>query len=331
MVNKIILKNSAVPSAVPNQSQLDLGELAVNTFDGIVYLKKDTGDSNGPVIISIGEIGSGVNLIDDLADVIITSPQTDETLFYSSGNWRNDTITVSKLDVTGTANSTSFLRGDGSWTIVPIIDTLEDISDVVLDSNFGPGQIIRWSGSQWENADLPIIGYFTDTFEGDGSTTEFTPSETVHSIDATHVFIDGVYQQKLNYTFDSNGDLSFTTAPADGAGIELSYVSSSDVGLTVSSNKSLTLPIKTVTTNAILGVLDYTVECDSTSGPITATLPNAATSKGRIYNIIKADNTGNSITIDGDGSNINGTGTKTLTTQYEKITIQSNGTNWVVL
>lgn len=43
MAVKIELKRSAVPGKVPSVNQLDLGELAINTYDGKVYLKQDTG------------------------------------------------------------------------------------------------------------------------------------------------------------------------------------------------------------------------------------------------------------------------------------------------
>ena len=43
MAVKIELKRSSVPGKAPTVSQLDLGELAINTYDGRVYFKKDTG------------------------------------------------------------------------------------------------------------------------------------------------------------------------------------------------------------------------------------------------------------------------------------------------
>lgn len=43
MAVKIELKRSAIPGKVPTTSQLDLGELAINTFDGKVYFKQDNG------------------------------------------------------------------------------------------------------------------------------------------------------------------------------------------------------------------------------------------------------------------------------------------------
>jgi len=52
MANIIKIKQSAVPSRVPTTSDLALGELGVNTYDGKLYAKKDNG------VVSIIEIGA---------------------------------------------------------------------------------------------------------------------------------------------------------------------------------------------------------------------------------------------------------------------------------
>ena len=43
MANVVKLKRSAVQNKVPQTSDLELGELAVNTYDGAIYFKKDPG------------------------------------------------------------------------------------------------------------------------------------------------------------------------------------------------------------------------------------------------------------------------------------------------
>ena len=56
MANTIRIKRSAVASKVPAVGDLQLGELAVNTFDGKLYTKKDNGTAS---IVEIGAGGSG--------------------------------------------------------------------------------------------------------------------------------------------------------------------------------------------------------------------------------------------------------------------------------
>jgi len=64
MANKLLIRRSATPLNVPTTGQLDLGELAINTYDGKLFLKKDSGT---PEVV---EIGGGIkNVVED------TTPQ----------------------------------------------------------------------------------------------------------------------------------------------------------------------------------------------------------------------------------------------------------------
>ena len=56
MANIVKLKRSATASAVPTTAQLQLGELAMNTFDGKLFLKKNNGTES---IVEIGAGGGG--------------------------------------------------------------------------------------------------------------------------------------------------------------------------------------------------------------------------------------------------------------------------------
>ena len=53
MANTVKIKRSAVPSKAPLVADLDLGELALNTYDGKLYTRKDNG------VASVVEIGAG--------------------------------------------------------------------------------------------------------------------------------------------------------------------------------------------------------------------------------------------------------------------------------
>jgi len=59
MAQTIKLKRSAVAGKAPTTSDLDLGELGLNTYDGKLYAKKDDGTAS---IVEIG--GAIVNEID---------------------------------------------------------------------------------------------------------------------------------------------------------------------------------------------------------------------------------------------------------------------------
>ena len=64
MSNKIKLKRSSSPSSVPQLVDLSLGELAVNTFDGKIFFKKDDGsESIGSIVTTNAQITGSIELI----------------------------------------------------------------------------------------------------------------------------------------------------------------------------------------------------------------------------------------------------------------------------
>lgn len=63
MANPIVLKRSAVQGKVPTTGDLQLGELAINTYDGKLYIKKDNGSAS---IVEIGAGGGGSSTGDNL-------------------------------------------------------------------------------------------------------------------------------------------------------------------------------------------------------------------------------------------------------------------------
>lgn len=75
-----------------------------------------------------------------------------------------------------------------------------------------------------------------DSFSGNGSTVNFTLSSSISDEANTQVYIDGVYQSKLNYS-TSGTTLTFSTAPPTGTNnIEVVHISS----VTVDSASTLT-------------------------------------------------------------------------------------------
>jgi hypothetical protein len=55
MTNRVRIKRSAVPGKVPTTADLELGELAINTFDGRAFTKKDDGTAS---VVGIGTVTS---------------------------------------------------------------------------------------------------------------------------------------------------------------------------------------------------------------------------------------------------------------------------------
>jgi len=85
MANTIILKRSATPGKTPTTSQLALGEIAINTYDGKLFIKKDNGT---PAVVEIGGVTS-VNTHG--GDVVLTTSDINEgsNLYFTTARARS--------------------------------------------------------------------------------------------------------------------------------------------------------------------------------------------------------------------------------------------------
>ena len=74
---------------------------------------------------------------------------------------------------------------------------------------------------------------------------------------------------------------------------------------------------------------DTVLLSNGTSGAFTIGLPSAGNLRGKIYTVMKIDSSGNAITVNPAGAEtINGSATKVLSSQWDTVTIVSNGSNW---
>lgn len=97
MANKVQVKRSAVAGKVPTTADIDLGELAVNTYDGKLYLKKNVGGVETIVDVTASASGNPI-------------PSGSKMLFVQTAaptGWTKDTTHNDKAlrVVSGTAGS----------------------------------------------------------------------------------------------------------------------------------------------------------------------------------------------------------------------------------
>jgi len=102
--NVVKLKRSAVAGRVPATADLDLGELALNTYDGRIYLKKSvssvesivtlqpfpTGGTTGQLLStdSNGTLSWSSPTLSILTDIdLSTPPTTGQILKYNGTKW----------------------------------------------------------------------------------------------------------------------------------------------------------------------------------------------------------------------------------------------------
>jgi hypothetical protein len=125
MANSIKIKRSAVAAKVPLTTDLALGELAINTYDGKLYMKKDDG-TESIVTVNTGGAGSG--------DVVGPGSSTDNAITRFDGVTglliQNSTATlddsgvvsVSGANISGLTASYA-VATDGSSNLVSVANT----------------------------------------------------------------------------------------------------------------------------------------------------------------------------------------------------------------
>jgi hypothetical protein len=75
---------------------------------------------------------------------------------------------------------------------------------------------------------------------------------------------------------------------------------------------------------------DVVLLCDASGGASTMTMPDASTVQNQMFVFKKLDSSANSVTVQGGGS-FDGSGSVSLTSQNQSITIVSNGVNYFII
>lgn len=92
------------------------------------------------------------------------------------------------------------------------------------------------------------------------------------------------------------------------------------------------LSFRTITSDASAQPTDQVVLANAAGGAITYTLPDLATSQGRVISVIKTDASDNFVTVDGNGSDPIGTAaTKVLVNQMDRARFGAGPTAWYIL
>ena len=189
MTQTVQLKRSATAGAVPSTSDLSLGELAINTYDGKAYIKKNVGGTQ-----SVVEIGADVS--SDMASMT-------HYLYEASAN---------QTTFTGTdANSESLSYTAGSIAVFlngvfldPDDYTASNGTSIVLDDGAKSSdylEIISLGGSSGAKITGTSVYEFTATAnqtvltgsDENGNTLSYTPGKIL-------VFLNGVLMDNRTST-----------------------------------------------------------------------------------------------------------------------------------
>jgi cytoskeletal protein CcmA (bactofilin family) len=200
----IKLRRSATAGAIPTTSNLDLGELAINTYDGKLFLKKNISGTE-----SIVEIGgdSGTQQTAVYKEYVYTATNNQTSFSGSDDNSQTLSYVVGYLQVflNGVLleNGTDYTATTGNSVVLVNGAATSDILQIsTFVKVLGTGDMV------------------TNTFTGNGSTAAYTLTTNPDTEENTIVFVDGVYQEKDTYTV-SGTTLTFDANVPNGASIEV--------------------------------------------------------------------------------------------------------------
>ena len=279
MANSIKVKRSATPSAAPTTANLELGELAINTYDGKLFIKKDNGTA------SIIEVGAGSGTVTSVAALTLGTTGTDLSSTVATGTTtpvitlQVPTASASNRGALSSADWTTFNnKGSGTVTSVSVV-TANGLAGTVATSTTTPA--------------ITLTTSVTGVIKGNGTALSAATSGTDYSL-GTSALATGIIKSTT-----TTGALTIAIA----ADFPTLNQNTSGNAATVTTNANLTGGVTsvgnaaTVITNANLtgGV---TSVGNAATVVTNANLTGVITSSGNATSIASQTGTGTKFVVD---------------------------------
>jgi hypothetical protein len=257
MVQRIKPKRKYTTGA-PTTSDLEEGEIAINTADKILYIR-----DNANTIVEVAGGGSGGGG-GSTTEVTQTSHGflVKDCLRHNGSAWvkaqANSASTLALGVVTERANANTFtiaqsgrfeltshgltvgqwyyLSADTEGALTTAEPSISQPLVYVESANYI--FVFPYRPSQTLSGATPI-GIDVDAFAGDGNDVDFTMGADPSHEDNTQVYLDGVYQEKATYSI-SGTTLTFSTAPANGVSVEVVRYAASAVPIGTPDDNTVT-------------------------------------------------------------------------------------------
>ena len=201
MTQTVQLKRSATAGAIPSTSDLALGELALNTYDGKAYIKKSVGGTE-----SIVEVGVQSGSFESMTHYLYNASANQTTFSGTDANNESLSYTAGQILV--------FLNG---VFLDPDDYTASNGTSIVLDDGAKSSdylEIISLSGSSGAKITGTTVYEFTATAnqtvltgaDENGNTLAYTPGKVL-------VFLNGVLMDNrtsTDYTETNTSTITFS-------------------------------------------------------------------------------------------------------------------------
>ena len=294
MANSIKIKRSAVAAKVPLTTDLALGELAINTYDGKLYLKKDNG-TESIVTVNTGGAGSG--------DVVGPGSSTDNAITRFDGATgkliQNSTATlddsgvvsVSGANISGLTASHA-VATDGSSNLVSVANT--GTGDNVLATS--PTLITPALGTPTALVGTNISGTASGLSIGGNAGTVTDGVYTTDTSTVTNTMLAGsIANNKLvNSAITINGT-STSLGGSISVGTVTSVTGTSPISSSGGAAPDISISAAGVSTSGYLSATDWNTF--NNKGSVT-NLTGPITSVGNATSIASQTGTGSTFVVD---------------------------------
>ena len=310
MANQIILKRSSQASKVPTTAQLELGEIAINTYDGRIFIKKNNGATSVVEIGGVTTVNTYGGAVVLNADDVLEKASSPNNLYFTNARAR------AALSGTG---SISYSSSTGVITTTQSITTAATptFAGLTLTGNMGITGNITPSASNTYS--LGTASYpWKDVFVGPG-TLYVNGKAVIQDTSGTMTFSTDT-DQNMRITTAGTGVLqlgssSTLTAVSGTLQIQSGKNITDSAGVAVSFGNAINM-----NTAKITGVGTPSASTDAaTKGYVDTTVGALSTSS------ITQGNTSVSVTDTGTGSiTLTADGSTAMTADATGVTISGN-------